>query len=164
MKEFVSFVTVKELAKRLKITRHSVWHLVHQGKITAPMKINARLCAWPAAAAAEIERATISARQEREQTKAVDARKTEERQNRAMFAAHALSGLLASGIYEREITKWKRSKDTEDMSRHDFKYIFESLLRSLCLDYSDLMMETLRIKEKCEELKIEHDYAHGLQP
>jgi predicted DNA-binding transcriptional regulator AlpA len=57
---------------------------------------------------------------------------------RDLFAAHALSGLLASGIYERELA---RSKPTPGWEVVNFNEEYFSLLGTLVREYTSRMIE-----------------------
>ena len=57
---------------------------------------------------------------------------------RDMFAAHALSGLLASGIYEREKARWPENVCNEDVPFSNFYF---HLISALCLEYANKMLE-----------------------
>jgi hypothetical protein len=55
-----------------------------------------------------------------------------------MFAAHALSGLLASGLYEREKARWPENVCNEDVSFSNFYF---HLISALCHEYADRMLK-----------------------
>jgi predicted site-specific integrase-resolvase len=57
---------------------------------------------------------------------------------RDLFAAHALSGLLASGIYERELA---RSKPAPGWDHVNFSEEYFNLLGILVREYTDRMMK-----------------------
>jgi predicted site-specific integrase-resolvase len=57
---------------------------------------------------------------------------------RDMFAAHALSGLLASGIYEREKARWPENVCNGDVP---FSSVYFHLISALCHEYADRMLK-----------------------
>jgi predicted DNA-binding transcriptional regulator AlpA len=57
---------------------------------------------------------------------------------RDLFAAHALSGLLASGIYEREKARWPENVCNGDVP---FSSFYFHLIQALCMEYTTRMME-----------------------
>lgn len=86
----------------------------------------------------------VLAKQKEKLTKTIaEAQKTDQTlgqiTKRDLFGAHALSGLLASGIYEREITKNLRL-GTKQEAHLMFQAEYFSLIGTLVREYADFMI------------------------